>query len=174
MNHGEPSDDLSKIGGRSSVVVTLSLFHGLIHVPNAHTGKLTPGFGCSEKSFLSRLLRGVRTHLRGLQVTVTRMAGKLTVLDAHQAGIIIPVLGGGTPRSPHLLPSISHIEKSQTHTRLPVPMKEKGLLALITHPPETPREDEPLFFLCLWIRFRRKKQFFIQDKYSYPKRIQCT
>ena len=56
-------------------MVTLSLFHGLIHVPNAHTGKLTPG-GCSEKSFLSRPLRGVRTHLRGLQVTVTRMAGK--------------------------------------------------------------------------------------------------
>lgn len=23
-------------------MVTLSLFHGLIHVPNAHTGKLTP------------------------------------------------------------------------------------------------------------------------------------
>nr|YP_009380842.1 hypothetical protein AEK19_MT0448 [Utricularia reniformis]ART30286.1 hypothetical protein AEK19_MT0448 [Utricularia reniformis] len=35
-------------------MVTLSLFHGLIHVPNAHTGKLTPGSGCSEKSFLSR------------------------------------------------------------------------------------------------------------------------
>ncbi|PPS17501.1 hypothetical protein GOBAR_AA03067 [Gossypium barbadense] len=31
--------------GRSSVVMTLSLFHGLIHVPNAHTGKLTPGSG---------------------------------------------------------------------------------------------------------------------------------
>nr|GEW95828.1 hypothetical protein [Tanacetum cinerariifolium] len=29
--------------GRSSIVMTLSLFHGLIHVPNAHTGKLTPG-----------------------------------------------------------------------------------------------------------------------------------
>ena len=26
-------------------MVTLSLFHGLIHVPNAHTGKLTPGSG---------------------------------------------------------------------------------------------------------------------------------
>jgi hypothetical protein len=26
-------------------VMTLSLFHGLIHVPNAHTGKLTPGSG---------------------------------------------------------------------------------------------------------------------------------
>ncbi|KAH0660158.1 hypothetical protein KY290_006402 [Solanum tuberosum] len=45
MNRGEPSDDLSKIRGGSSVVVTLSLFHGLIHVPNAHTGKLTPGSG---------------------------------------------------------------------------------------------------------------------------------
>lgn len=78
------------------------------------------------------------------------------------------------PGSPHLLPSISHIEKSQTHMRLPVPMKEKGLLALITHPPETTREDEPLFFLCLWIRFRRKKLFCIQDMYSYPERIQCT
>ena len=40
-------------------MVTLSLFHGLIHVPNAHAGKLTPGSGaCSEKSFLSRPLRG--------------------------------------------------------------------------------------------------------------------
>lgn len=63
-------------------MVTLSLFHGLIHVPNAHTGKLTPGSGTRgvgllrEISFLSRPLRGVRTHLRGLQVTVTRMAGK--------------------------------------------------------------------------------------------------
>lgn len=45
---------------------------------------------------------GVRTHLRGLQVTVTRMAGKLTVPDdiqgwmyTHRVGIIIPVLGGG-------------------------------------------------------------------------------
>jgi hypothetical protein len=38
-------------------VVTLSLFHGLIHVPNAHTGKLTPG-GCFDKSFPSRPLRG--------------------------------------------------------------------------------------------------------------------
>ncbi|PHT36039.1 hypothetical protein CQW23_23739 [Capsicum baccatum] len=45
MNRGEPSDDRSKIRGGSSVVVTLSLFHGLIHVPNAHTGKLTPEFG---------------------------------------------------------------------------------------------------------------------------------
>ncbi|KAF3644525.1 apocytochrome b [Capsicum annuum] len=45
MNRGEPSDDLSKIRGESSVVVTLSLFHELIHVPNAHTGKLTPEFG---------------------------------------------------------------------------------------------------------------------------------
>lgn len=27
-------------------------------------------------AFLSRPLQGVRTHLRGLQVTVTRMAGK--------------------------------------------------------------------------------------------------
>ena len=62
-------------------MVTLSLFHGLIHVPNAHTGKLAPRSGCSKKSFLSRPLRGVRTHLRGLQVTVTRMAGKLTVPD---------------------------------------------------------------------------------------------
>ena len=26
-------------------MVTLSLFHGLIHVPNAHTGKFTPGSG---------------------------------------------------------------------------------------------------------------------------------
>ncbi len=26
-------------------MVTLSLFHGLIHVPNAHTGKWTPGSG---------------------------------------------------------------------------------------------------------------------------------
>lgn len=26
-------------------MVPLSLFHGLIHVPNAHTGKLTPGSG---------------------------------------------------------------------------------------------------------------------------------
>lgn len=65
-------------------MVTLELFHGLIHVPNAHTGKFTPGSGCSEKSFLSRPLRGVRTHLRGLQVTVTRMAGKLTVPDDIQ------------------------------------------------------------------------------------------
>jgi hypothetical protein len=29
-----------------------------------------------KKSFLSRPLQGMRTHLRGLQVTVTRMAGK--------------------------------------------------------------------------------------------------
>ena len=42
------------------------------------------GLGCSEKSFLSRPLQGVRTHLRGLQVTVTRMAGKLTVPDDIQ------------------------------------------------------------------------------------------
>nr|GMD93529.1 putative sugar phosphate/phosphate translocator [Ipomoea batatas] len=45
MNRGEPSDDLSKIRGGSSVVVTPSLFHGLIHVPNAHTGKFTPWSG---------------------------------------------------------------------------------------------------------------------------------
>lgn len=44
---------------------------------------LEPG-GCSDKSFLSRPLRGVRTHLRELQVTVTRMAGKLTVPDDIQ------------------------------------------------------------------------------------------
>lgn len=37
---------------------------------------LEPGGLLSEKSFLSRPLTGVRTHLRGLQVTVTRMAGK--------------------------------------------------------------------------------------------------
>ena len=29
-------------------MVTLSLFHGLIHVPNAHTGKLTPGSGIAK------------------------------------------------------------------------------------------------------------------------------
>ena len=45
---------------------------------------LEPPGGCSEKSFLSRPLQGVRTHLRGLQVTVTRMAGKLTVPDDIQ------------------------------------------------------------------------------------------
>ncbi|TMX05270.1 hypothetical protein EJD97_025323, partial [Solanum chilense] len=44
-NRDEPSDNLSKIRGGYSVVVTLSLFHGLIRVPNAHTGKLTPRFG---------------------------------------------------------------------------------------------------------------------------------
>ena len=45
MNRGEPSTTYLRLGGRSSVVVTLSPFHGLIHVPNAHTGKLTPGSG---------------------------------------------------------------------------------------------------------------------------------
>ncbi|KAK4707069.1 hypothetical protein R3W88_033367 [Solanum pinnatisectum] len=45
MNLGKPSDDLSKIREGSSVMVTLSLFHGLIHVLNAHTGKLTPRSG---------------------------------------------------------------------------------------------------------------------------------
>lgn len=32
---------------------TFSLYYMLIHVPNAHTGKLTPGSGCSERSFIS-------------------------------------------------------------------------------------------------------------------------
>ncbi|KAH0714979.1 hypothetical protein KY284_007884 [Solanum tuberosum] len=55
MNRGEPSDDLSKIRGGSSVVVTLSLFHGLIHVLNAHMGKLIPGSGtwCLLREILS-------------------------------------------------------------------------------------------------------------------------
>ena len=44
-------------------MVTLSLFHGLIHVPNAHIGKLTPGsvtWGVTQrnKSFLCRPLKG--------------------------------------------------------------------------------------------------------------------
>nr|QGW48339.1 hypothetical protein [Raphanus sativus]QGW48658.1 hypothetical protein [Raphanus sativus] len=81
MNRGEPSDDLSKIrGGRSSVVVTLSLFPRTDTCTECSYGKVDSWVwnlgGCSEKSFLSRPLRGVRTHLRGLQVTVTRMAGK--------------------------------------------------------------------------------------------------
>jgi len=44
MNRGEPSDDLSKI--RGEILSSGDPFtHGLIHVPNAHTGKLTPGSG---------------------------------------------------------------------------------------------------------------------------------
>lgn len=85
MNRGEPSDDLSKIRGEIlSSGDPFTLPRTDTHVPNAHTGKFTPGSGCSEKSFLSRPLRGVRTHLHGLQVTVTRMAGKLTVPDDIQ------------------------------------------------------------------------------------------
>lgn len=34
-------------------MVTLSLFHGLIHVPNAHTGKFTPGSGGLLRKILS-------------------------------------------------------------------------------------------------------------------------
>ncbi|KAL4270798.1 hypothetical protein AHAS_AhasUnG0053800 [Arachis hypogaea] len=47
MNRGEPSDDLSKIRGEilsSGDPFTLPSTD-LIHVPNAHTGKLTPGSG---------------------------------------------------------------------------------------------------------------------------------
>ncbi|EEF40885.1 conserved hypothetical protein [Ricinus communis] len=66
-------------------MAALSLFYRPIHVSNAHTGKLTLG-GCSDKSFLSRPLRGVWTHLHGLQVTVTRMARKnyFHTIDRHQ------------------------------------------------------------------------------------------
>jgi len=53
-NEGEPSDDQSKIRGEipsSGDLVTLPP----MHVPNAHTGKCTPGSGtregCSEKDF---------------------------------------------------------------------------------------------------------------------------
>lgn len=47
MNRGEPSDDLSKIRGGEilSSGDPFTSSHGLIHVPNAHTGKLTPGSG---------------------------------------------------------------------------------------------------------------------------------
>ena len=88
MNRGEPSDDLSKI--RGEILSSGDPFT----LPRTDTctecsyGKVDSWVwnlgGCSEKSFLSRPLRGVRTHLRGLQVTVTRMAGKLTVPDDIQ------------------------------------------------------------------------------------------
>ena len=69
-------------------MMTLSLFHGLKHVPNAHTGKLTPGSGtwgvAPRNPFFLVHSGGVRAHLRGLQVTVTRMVGKLTVPDDIQ------------------------------------------------------------------------------------------
>ena len=45
-------------------MVTLSLFHELIHVPNAHMGKLTlesGTWGSFEKSFLSCPPREVKT-----------------------------------------------------------------------------------------------------------------
>ncbi|KAH7836563.1 hypothetical protein Vadar_002350 [Vaccinium darrowii] len=88
MNRGEPSDDLSKI--RGEILSSGDPFT----LPRTDTctecsyGKVDSWvwnlWGCSEKSFLSRPLRGVRTHLRGLEVTVTRMAGKLTVPDDIQ------------------------------------------------------------------------------------------
>ena len=53
MNRGEPSDDLSKIRGEILSSGDPSLFHGLIHVPNAHTGKLTPGLLREILSFSS-------------------------------------------------------------------------------------------------------------------------
>lgn len=86
MNRGEPSDDLSKI--RGEILSSGDPFT----LPRTYTctecsyGKVNSWVWneVSEKSFLSRPLRGVRTHLRGLQVTVTRMAGKLTVPDDIQ------------------------------------------------------------------------------------------
>lgn len=52
MNRGEPSDDLSKI--RGEILSSGDPFtHGLIHVPNAHTGKLTPGLLREILSFSS-------------------------------------------------------------------------------------------------------------------------
>nr|CAA42947.1 unnamed protein product [Petunia x hybrida] len=89
MNRGEPSDDLSKIRG-----IQILSSGDPFTLPRTDTctecsyGKVDSWVwnlgGCSEKSFLCRPLRGVRTHLRGLQVTVTRMAGKLTVPDDIQ------------------------------------------------------------------------------------------
>lgn len=88
MNRGEPPDDLSKI--RGEILSSDDPFT----LPRTDTctecsyGKVDSWVwnlgGCSDKSFLSRPLRGVRTHLRGLQVTVTRMVGKLTVPDDIQ------------------------------------------------------------------------------------------
>jgi len=43
-----PQTTYLRLGRRSSVVMTISLFHVLKHVPNAHTGKFTPGSGTWE------------------------------------------------------------------------------------------------------------------------------
>nr|QXO86944.1 hypothetical protein [Stipa capillata] len=81
MNRGEPSDDPSKIRGEilsSGDPLTLPLTYICTECSYGKVNSWVWNLGgCSEKkSFLSRPLQGVRTHLRGLQVTVTRMAGK--------------------------------------------------------------------------------------------------
>jgi hypothetical protein len=82
MNRGEPSDDPSKIRGRSSVVVTLLLFHGTdfymyrMLIRESKLLGLEAGGVAPRNPFFLVHSKGVRTHLRGLQVTVTRMAGK--------------------------------------------------------------------------------------------------
>ena len=88
MNRGEPSDDLSKIRGEILSSGDPFTLPRIDTCTECSYGKVDSWvwnlWGCSEKSFLSRPLRGVRTHLRGLEVTVTRMAGKLTVPDDIQ------------------------------------------------------------------------------------------
>ena len=77
-----PSDDLSKIR-RISLVVIPQVFPKHI-LSNAHMRKcsLRSGTrdGCFEKSLLVSS-KGMQTHLHGLQVTATKMAGKETVPD---------------------------------------------------------------------------------------------
>ncbi|KAI3668533.1 hypothetical protein L1987_88462 [Smallanthus sonchifolius] len=88
MNRGEPPDDLSKIRGEilnSDDPFTLPRTDTCTECSYGKVDSWVWNLGgCSEKSFLSHPLRGVRTHLRGLQVTVTRMVGKLTVPDDIQ------------------------------------------------------------------------------------------
>lgn len=85
-NEGEPSNNPSKIRREipsSGDLVTLppiactECSYGEVHSWVWNQGGLL-------RERLYRPLQGVWTHLRGLQVTMTRMAGKLTVPDDIQ------------------------------------------------------------------------------------------
>jgi hypothetical protein len=83
MNRGEPSDDLSKIRGEIDPILSSG---DPFTLPRTDTctecsyGKVDSwvwwGVGLPREILSFSSTRGVRTHLRGLQVTVTRMAGK--------------------------------------------------------------------------------------------------
>lgn len=78
-NGREPSDDLSRIRGEilsSGDLVTLPRTYTCTECSYGKVHSWVWNQGGLLREILSRPLQGVRTHLRGLQVTVTRMAGK--------------------------------------------------------------------------------------------------